>query len=63
MPDWYDGDLNYLAYVLPENEYQPLRDYQVPGVKELGTFDFLATKEDVAKVQRSATGTDPSQAD
>jgi hypothetical protein len=55
LPFWEHSDVHCLWYVVPEAQYQPLHELGITGVKELGTFDFLATKEDVAKV-RAAMG-------
>lgn len=51
LPDWYEHDVNYMVCLVPEEDYRPLYQLRIPGLEELSTFDFLATKEEVANVR------------
>jgi hypothetical protein len=58
LPGWEDNDIDYQVYVVPEEAYQPLYQMKVEGLAELGSFDFLATMEDVASVRAASSGRD-----
>ena len=51
LPDWQDHDINYRIYVVPEEEYRPLYELKIAGIKELGRRDFLVTAEQLASVR------------
>jgi hypothetical protein len=53
VPGWEEGSVNYLVHVVPEVDYKTLRELGVRGVTELSTLDFIATKEDVARVREA----------
>ena len=56
LPGWDDADFHFPVYVVPEDQYRPLTSFGITGLRELDAFDFLATKEAVAKVRAAAGG-------
>lgn len=56
LPDWDEADIHYQVYVVPEDQYRPLTSFGITGLQELGTFEFLATREAVAKVRNAERG-------
>lgn len=48
LPDWEQGDMNYLLYIVPPEEYKPLTELKIRGVKELDALEFHATEGQVA---------------
>jgi hypothetical protein len=56
LPGWDQTDIHYQVYVVPEDQYRPLASLGITGLRELGTFEFLATREAVAKVRNADPG-------
>jgi hypothetical protein len=51
LPDWESGNVNYVVYIVPEADYRPIYELDVPAVMELDTFQFLATVEEMDAVR------------
>ena len=51
LPDWEEHTMEYALYLVPRDDYMPLREHGVRKPRELDTMDIATTPERVAEVR------------